>query len=75
MNLQVIMGSFSWGSSKMKSKKGGGSEGAQVSDSLIGSPTSTPLSQNLTSLSMGVWHDSQPSDLEGMPVDIDLMRG
>ncbi|KAK4769793.1 hypothetical protein SAY87_030325 [Trapa incisa] len=63
--VQVIMGSFSWGSSKMKSKKG-----AEASDTLIGSPTTTPMSQNLTPLPAGVWRDSQPSDL-----DIDLMRG
>ncbi|KAK4796659.1 hypothetical protein SAY86_028985 [Trapa natans] len=71
--VQVIMGSFSRGSSKMKRKKVVGSEGTEASDnSLIGSltPTPTPLSQNLTPLPMGVWRDSQPSDL-----DIDLMRG
>lgn len=75
MNFQVIIGSFSWGSSKMKNKKGDGSEGARVSDSLIGSPTSTPLSQNLTQPPMGVWRYSQPSDLDDVHVDIDLMRG
>ncbi|PKI39982.1 hypothetical protein CRG98_039645 [Punica granatum] len=73
--VQVIIGSFSWGSSKMKNKKGDGSERARVSDSLIGSQTSTPLSQNLTPLPLGVWRDSQPTDLEDVHVDIDLMRG
>lgn len=71
----MIIGSFSLGNSKAKNKKGDGSEGAAVQDSLIGSPASNPLSQNLSQPPLSAWCYSQPSDIEDIHADIDLMRG
>ncbi|OMP00455.1 hypothetical protein COLO4_12694 [Corchorus olitorius] len=77
--VQVIVGSFLWGGSKMKNKKGGGQEVVkdldhQTVDSLV-SPGISP-SQNLTSTSTaGVWPGSRSIDMRNTHVDIDLMRG
>lgn len=67
--VQVIVGSFSWGSSKTKHRKGEGSKARTMHTTSAPPPT-----QNLTPLSMGVWPDSQPLGIHDH-VDIDLMRG
>ncbi|KAK9273482.1 hypothetical protein L1049_019030 [Liquidambar formosana] len=78
--VQVIVGSFLWGSSKTKNKTREASEGAgdssrQMVDNPI-TPTSGPPNQNLTpTSSMGVWPGSRPVDMRNAHVDIDLMRG
>ena len=80
MPLQVIVGSFIWGSSKMKVKKSGGHEGAgeadhQTVEHVVTQNTIQP-SQNLTpTASVGVWSGSRPMDIRDTHVDIDLMRG
>ncbi|KAA8520623.1 hypothetical protein F0562_014879 [Nyssa sinensis] len=78
--VQVIVGSFLWGSSKSKNKAGEGLEGAgdsihQTGDNSI-TPASVPLSQNLNlTSSMAVWPGARPVDMQNTHVDIDLMRG
>lgn len=67
--VQVIVGSFSWGSSKTKHRKGEGSKARTMHTTSAPPPT-----QNLTPVSMGVWPDSQPLGIHDH-VDIDLMRG
>lgn len=77
--VQVIVGSFLWGSSKTKNKTREGTEDAadsdvQTVDSLT--PTSVQHSQHLNPNStMGVWPGSRPVDMRNSHVDIDLMRG
>ncbi|KAL5792430.1 hypothetical protein ACOSP7_001024 [Xanthoceras sorbifolium] len=79
-NVQVIVGSFLWGGSKTKNKKGEAPEGVrnlehQTVDNPV-TPTSVRPSQNLTSTSsVGVWASSQPVDMRNAHIDIDLMRG
>ncbi|KAK4794721.1 hypothetical protein SAY86_012715 [Trapa natans] len=73
--VQVILGSFSLGSSNAKNKKGNGSEGAAVQDGVIENPISTTISQNPTQPPLGAWRYSQPSDIKDIHDDIDLMRG
>ena len=74
------MGSFLWGGSKTKKKKGGGQEGLKDSDNqsvdnLVAPPGISP-SQNLTPTSpAGVWTGSRSMDMCNAHVDIDLMRG
>ncbi|KAA8516034.1 hypothetical protein F0562_019213 [Nyssa sinensis] len=78
--VQVIVGSFLWGSSKTKNKSGEGLEGAgdsirQSADNSV-TPASVSSSQNLNpTSSMGVWPGSRPMDMQNTHVDIDLMRG
>ncbi|KAJ9188346.1 hypothetical protein P3X46_003711 [Hevea brasiliensis] len=77
---QVIVGSFLWGGSKTKNKKGEGPEGGRDLDHQTVenpvTPTSVPPSQNLPPTSaVGLWPGSQPVDLRNTHVDIDLMRG
>ncbi|KAF8017137.1 hypothetical protein BT93_H2360 [Corymbia citriodora subsp. variegata] len=67
--VQVIVGSFSWGSSRTKHRKGEGSKARAMQTASTAPPT-----QNLTPVSMGVWPDSQSLDIHDH-VDIDLMRG
>ncbi|XP_059651428.1 AT-hook motif nuclear-localized protein 9 isoform X2 [Cornus florida] len=73
--VQVIVGSFVWGSSKTKSKVARDSVHQTADNSVI--PTSSvPLSQNLNLTSpMGVWPSSRPMDMQNAHDDIDLMRG
>ncbi|KAJ8900469.1 hypothetical protein K2173_025246 [Erythroxylum novogranatense] len=78
--VQVIVGSFLWGGSKPKSKRGEGSEGPREPDrpAVENSVTqsSVPPTQNLTpTSSVGVWPGSQSVDMRNAHVDIDLMRG
>ncbi|KAK4848998.1 hypothetical protein QYF36_019579 [Acer negundo] len=79
-NVQVIVGSFLWGGSKMKNKKGEAPEGVrnlehQTVDNPV-TPTGVQQSQNLTpTSSVGVWGGSQPMDMRNAHIDIDLMRG
>ena len=72
------MGSFLWGGSKTKNKKGGGQEGLKDSDNqnnLVATPGISP-SQNLTpTSSAGVWPGSRSMDMRNAHFDIDLMRG
>lgn len=73
------MGSFLWGGSKTKNKKGGGQEGVkdsdhQTVDNIVTPPGISP-SQNLTPTSAGVWPGSRSMDMRNTHVDIDLMRG
>ncbi|XVE77121.1 hypothetical protein DITRI_Ditri13aG0036700 [Diplodiscus trichospermus] len=79
--IQVIVGSFLWGGSKTKNKKGGDQEGLKdsdnqsVVDNLVAPPGISP-SQNLTPTSgAGVWPGSRSIDMRNAHVDIDLMRG
>ncbi|KAK2650326.1 hypothetical protein Ddye_017815 [Dipteronia dyeriana] len=79
-NVQVIVGSFLWGGSKMKNKKGEAPEGVRNLEHLTVdtpmTPTSVQQSQNLTpTSSVGVWGGSQPMDMRNAHIDIDLMRG
>lgn len=74
------MGSFIWGGSKTKNKKGEGPEGARDMDHQAVenpvTPTSVPPGQNLTpTSSVGLWPGSQSLDMRNAHVDIDLMRG
>ncbi|CAL5381867.1 hypothetical protein CsSME_00012755 [Camellia sinensis var. sinensis] len=77
--VQVIVGSFQWGSSKTKNKASGGIEGSgdldcQTADDPV-TPASVPPSRNLTSTSSAsVWPLSRPMDMQNVHVDIDLMR-
>lgn len=78
--VQVIVGSFIWGGSKAKNKKGG-QEGIkdsddQMVDNLVAPPGISP-SQNMTpSAPAGVWPGSRSMDMRNNShVDIDLMRG
>ncbi|KAL7258939.1 hypothetical protein ACSBR1_004948 [Camellia fascicularis] len=77
--VQVIVGSFLWGSQKTKNKAGGGREGAgdldgPTSDNPV-VPTTVPSGQNLTpTSSVGVWPGSRPMDMQNAHFDIDLMR-
>ncbi|XVF80050.1 hypothetical protein PTKIN_Ptkin15bG0039700 [Pterospermum kingtungense] len=76
--VQVIVGSFLWGGSKTKNKKGG-QEGLKESESvgnLVAPPGISP-SQNLTPTSPppGLWPGSRSMDMRNAHVDIDLMRG
>ncbi|KAJ7951130.1 AT-hook motif nuclear-localized protein [Quillaja saponaria] len=78
--VQVIVGSFLWGRSKIKSKKREGPEGAQDSDhQALHNPAalnSVSPNQNLTpTSSVGAWPTSHPVDMRNSHVDIDLMRG
>ncbi|GAV81061.1 DUF296 domain-containing protein [Cephalotus follicularis] len=77
--VQVIVGSFIWGGSKTKNKKGEGSEGGKDSDHQTvdnpATPSGVPPSQNLTPSSVGVWPGSRPMDMRSAHADIDLMRG
>ncbi|OAY62312.1 AT-hook motif nuclear-localized protein 9 [Manihot esculenta] len=78
--VQVIVGSFIWGGSKTKNKKGEGPEGARDMDHQAVenpvTPTSVPPGQNLTpTSSVGLWPGSQSLDMRNAHVDIDLMRG
>lgn len=77
---QVIVGSFLWGGSKTKNKKGEAQEGARESDHQTAenpvTPASVPPSQNLTpTSSVGAWPASRPVDIRNTHMDIDLMRG
>ncbi|PSS04340.1 AT-hook motif nuclear-localized protein [Actinidia chinensis var. chinensis] len=77
--VQVIVGSFLWGSSKAKSKAGAGLDGAgnldRQTDDNPAALAITPPSQNLTpTSSVGVWPGSRPMDMQNAHVDIDLMR-
>ncbi|KAK4787636.1 hypothetical protein SAY86_011469 [Trapa natans] len=72
--VQVILGSFFLGRSKAKNKKGDGSQGAAIQDDMIGNQISTTINQNLTQPSLGTWRYSQPSNMEDIHSDIDLMR-
>ncbi|XP_039042523.1 AT-hook motif nuclear-localized protein 9-like [Hibiscus syriacus] len=79
--VQVIVGSFIWGGSKTKSKKGGGQEGLkdsddQIVDNVVSPPGISP-NQNLTLTSAaGVWPGPRSMDMRNNShVDIDLMRG
>ncbi|MBA0617340.1 hypothetical protein Godav_026797 [Gossypium davidsonii] len=78
--VQVIVGSFIWGGSKAKNKKGG-QEGVkdsddQMVDNLV-APSGISPSQNMTpSAPAGVWPGSRSMDMRNNShVDIDLMRG
>ncbi|XP_021904306.1 AT-hook motif nuclear-localized protein 9-like isoform X1 [Carica papaya] len=79
--VQVIVGSFLWGGSKMKNKKSEGSEGMrdvdhQTVDNNPVTPASVQSSQNLIPTSVGgMWTGSRPMDMCNTHVDIDLMRG
>lgn len=74
------MGSFLWGGSKTKNKKGEASEGIrdlehQTAENQV-TPTTVPPSQNLSQTSsVGVWPGSRQMDMRNAHVDIDLMRG
>ncbi|GMH17252.1 hypothetical protein Nepgr_019093 [Nepenthes gracilis] len=76
--VQVILGSFIWGSSKMKHKMGkrikvGGDSGHHSADNVV-APASIQQSQTPTS-SMGAWPSPQAVDLQNAHFDIDLMHG
>ncbi|GAB4844476.1 hypothetical protein Ancab_037852 [Ancistrocladus abbreviatus] len=76
--VQVILGSFTWGSSKAKHKAGQGTEGGgnsehrQPENALA--PTSIQQSQTPIS-SMDAWDNPHAVDMENSHFDIDLMRG
>ncbi|GAB4861784.1 hypothetical protein Ancab_037041 [Ancistrocladus abbreviatus] len=76
--VQVILGSFLWGSSKAKHKAGQGTEeGGDLEHHSANNaiaPTSIQQSQTPAS-SMGAWHSPQAVDLQNSHFDIDLMRG
>ncbi|KAK5776116.1 Putative DNA-binding ESCAROLA -like protein [Gossypium arboreum] len=78
--VQVIIGSFLWGGSKMKIKKGGDQDGLKGSDNQnvddVVPPPGVSPSQNLTpTSSAGIWPGSRSMDMRNSHVDIDLMRG
>ncbi|KAH1073714.1 hypothetical protein J1N35_026042 [Gossypium stocksii] len=78
--VQVIIGSFLWGGSKMKIKKGGDQDGLKGSDNQnvdnVVPPPGVSPSQNLTPTSpAGIWPGSRSMDMRNSHVDIDLMRG
>ncbi|XP_057978925.1 AT-hook motif nuclear-localized protein 9 [Malania oleifera] len=78
--VQVIIGSFVCGGSKMKNKAGTASEGngdvdGQTVDNPV-TPSSIPPGQNLISASsLAAWPGSRPMDMQNAHIDIDLMRG
>ncbi|KAK8693483.1 hypothetical protein V6N13_071066 [Hibiscus sabdariffa] len=79
--VQVIVGSFIWGGSKTKNKKGGGQEGLkdsddQIVDNLVAPPGISP-NQNLAPTSAAsMWPGARSMDMRNNShVDIDLMRG
>uniref|UniRef100_A0A2P2LZQ0 AT-hook motif nuclear-localized protein n=1 Tax=Rhizophora mucronata TaxID=61149 RepID=A0A2P2LZQ0_RHIMU len=78
--VQIIVGSFLWGGSKTKKKRGEAPEGAvdadhQTMENPV-TPTSVPPSQSLTpASSAGLWSGSQTVDIHNTHVVIDLMHG
>ncbi|XP_010544722.1 PREDICTED: AT-hook motif nuclear-localized protein 9-like [Tarenaya hassleriana] len=82
MAWQVIVGSFIWATSKVKSKKreDEASEVVQdTDDQALDNNTVPPLpqpSQNIIPTSVGMWSTgSRPMDMRHAHMDIDLMRG
>ncbi|XP_008794202.1 AT-hook motif nuclear-localized protein 9-like [Phoenix dactylifera] len=76
--VQVIVGSFIYGGSKMKSKTKTIQEPGVESDHSIGdrqTPSSTLPNQNLTPSVMGGWPGSRQIDIRNAHIDIDLTRG
>ncbi|GKU96871.1 hypothetical protein SLEP1_g10054 [Rubroshorea leprosula] len=76
--VQVIVGSFFWGGSKTKSKKGEGQVIKDLDDQAVDNlltPTSVMPSQNLSPSPTSVWPGSRSIDMRNAHVDIDLMRG
>lgn len=71
--VQVIVGSFIWGGSRLKNKKGE-SQVLKDSDDLL-TPTSITPSQNLSASPTSVWPGARSMDMRNTHVDIDLMRG
>ncbi|KAK7295062.1 hypothetical protein RJT34_17965 [Clitoria ternatea] len=82
-SVQVIVGSFIWGGSRIKNKKKEGSEGAEVAVESDHQGVHNPVAlnsispnQNLTpTSSLSPWSTSRPLDMRNSHVDIDLMRG
>ncbi|PIA49455.1 hypothetical protein AQUCO_01300337v1 [Aquilegia coerulea] len=77
--VQVVVGSFLFGGSKMKNK-GANAESGPDSDNLIddtsATPTSFPPSQTLTTSAVSPWPVSRPMDMRNaVQLDIDLTRG
>ncbi|PSS24291.1 AT-hook motif nuclear-localized protein [Actinidia chinensis var. chinensis] len=75
--VQVIVGSFLWGSSK--NKAGAGLEGAgnldrQTADNPAALDSTTPSQNLIPTSSVGVWPGSRPMVMQNAHVDIDLMR-
>ncbi|CAB4300360.1 unnamed protein product [Prunus armeniaca] len=78
--VQVIVGSFIWGSSKTKSKKREAVEGAtdldhQTVDNSVALNSISPDQSLSQSASLAAWQASRPLDIRNTHVDIDLMRG
>ncbi|KAK7389975.1 hypothetical protein VNO78_25272 [Psophocarpus tetragonolobus] len=82
-SVQVIVGSFTWGGSKTKTKKKEGSESAEVAIETDHQTVHNPVAvnsispnQNLTPTSgLSPWPASRPLDMRNSHIDIDLMRG
>ncbi|XP_038708787.1 AT-hook motif nuclear-localized protein 9-like isoform X2 [Tripterygium wilfordii] len=73
--VQVILGSFIWGGSKTKTKKGEDSDGGRDAEHETDDNLVSPSSQSLNpTSSVGVWPGSRPMDMRNAHVDIDLMR-
>ncbi|GLU00665.1 hypothetical protein SLE2022_180140 [Rubroshorea leprosula] len=76
--VQVIVGSFLWGGSKTKKKKGDDQVIKDPEDQTVDNlftPTSVVPSQNLSPSPTSVWPGSRSIDMRTTHVDIDLMRG
>ncbi|KAJ4951068.1 hypothetical protein NE237_027900 [Protea cynaroides] len=79
--VQVIVGSFVYGGSKVKNKTGVGAESGPDSDIPTGErsssapPTSAAPIQILTPSSLSGWPGSRPVDMRNSHIDIDLTRG
>ncbi|KAJ4954582.1 hypothetical protein NE237_011365 [Protea cynaroides] len=76
--VQVIVGSFVYGGSKAKKKKGAGPETGANSDPPKGdkltTPANVPPNQTLTPTSISGWPGTRPMDMRNH-IDIDLTRG
>ncbi|EHA8589939.1 AT-hook motif nuclear-localized protein 9-like [Cocos nucifera] len=76
--VQVIVGSFIYGGSKVKSKTKTIQEPGVESDHSIGdkqTPSNTLPNQNLAPTVMGGWPGSRQLDIRNAHIDIDLTRG
>ncbi|KAK8570426.1 hypothetical protein V6N13_003106 [Hibiscus sabdariffa] len=80
-SVQVIVGSFLWGGSKTKNKKGGDQDGQKDSDNQsvddrVAPPGISPTQNPTPSLPTGVWPGPRSKDMcNNSHVDIDLMHG
>ncbi|XAR54068.1 hypothetical protein NMG60_11029066 [Bertholletia excelsa] len=81
--VQVIVGSFLWGTSKTKNKAGrghpgqeggGGLDSQRLEDPVAPPPRVSPNPSLTQGPSVGVWPGSRPMDMQAPQIDIDLMR-